>query len=294
MHEIIVKDKYEGMRLDVFASLILDLSRSACQKLIADGHIKVNDKMPTKKYNVIQGDVVICKIPQPEEYQVLPEDIPLDIVYEDSDIIVINKPQNMVVHPAPGNYSGTLVNALMHHCSDLSGVNGVLRPGIVHRLDKDTSGLIVVAKHDKAHNGLAAQLAERKCKRIYYAIVKGVLTKDSMTIKTNIGRHSKDRKKMAVVPAGKGKEAITHIQVLERFKSSTLVEAKLETGRTHQIRVHMLHIGHPVLGDPVYSPVKDGRQFLHAKILGFDHPITGEGMCFETKLPGYFEIASTP
>ena len=190
--------------------------------------------------------------------------------------------------PAPGNFSGTLVNALMHHCKDLSGVNGVLRPGIVHRLDKDTSGLIVVAKHDKAHNGLAAQLAERNCERVYWAIVRGVLAKDSMTIKTNIGRHSKDRKKMAVVPADKGKEAITHIQVLERFKSNTLVEAKLETGRTHQIRVHMFHIGHPVVGDPVYGAKKDGRQFLHAKILGFRHPITGDGMRFEVELPEYF------
>ena len=287
MPEFIVESKCEGMRLDVFASLILDLSRSACQRLIADGHIKINGKMLTKKYCVSEGDTVFCEIPEPENYQVLPEDIPLDIVYEDSDIIVINKPQNMVVHPAAGNFSGTLVNALMHHCSDLSGVNGVLRPGIVHRLDKDTSGLIVVAKHDKAHIGLTEQLAERTCKRVYYAIASGVLTKD-LTIKTNIGRHHKDRKKMAVVPTGKGKEAITHIKVLERFKSASLVEARLETGRTHQIRVHLAHIRHPVLGDPLYGPKKDGRQFLHAKVLGFVHPVTGKGMRFETELPEYF------
>lgn len=287
MHKIIVEAKNEGMRLDVFASFVLDLSRSACQRLISEGHITVNGELLNKKYCVNQNDIVLCKIPEPETYQVLPEDIPLHIVYEDGDLIVINKPQNMVVHPAPGNFCGTLVNALMHHCSDLSGVNGVLRPGIVHRLDKDTSGLIVVAKHDKAHIGLATQLAERKCERIYYAIARGILAKD-ITIKTNIGRHHKDRKKMAVVPPGKGKEAITHIKVLERFKSNTLVEAKLETGRTHQIRVHMAHIRHPVLGDPLYGTKKDGRQFLHAKALGFEHPMTREALRFETELPEYF------
>ena len=282
----------EGTRLDVFASRALDKSRSCIQRHIEDGHIRVNLLQVPKRYTVRAGDIITCAIPRPEVYKAAPEPIPLDIAYEDSDIIVINKPQDMVVHPAPGHFSCTLVNGLLHHCKDLSGVNGVLRPGIVHRLDKDTSGLIAVAKNDRAHHGLAAQLANRTMGRIYHTIVRGVVQQDRLTIDKNIGRHPVDRKKMTVLPTGKGKTAITHITVLERLKSKkhTLVEAKLETGRTHQIRVHLSYLGYPVLGDPVYGTkdVKFKGQLLHAKSLHLIHPVTGEEMYFDTQLPLYF------
>ena len=317
--EVTIKEA--GLRLDIFAAEALNLSRSNIQRHIEEGHVQVNLLHVPKRYVVRPGDIITCAIPEPVIYDALPEPIPLDIAYEDSDIIVINKPQNMVVHPAPGHFTGTLVNALLYHCRDLSGVNGVLRPGIVHRLDKDTSGLIVVAKNDTAHHGLASQLADRTMGRFYWGLVHGIMEKDALTINKNIGRHPVDRKKMAVLSGEKGKTAITHITVLERYKVSvctqspctlspctlppctlppctlppcTLVEAKLETGRTHQIRVHMAHIGHPILNDPVYGPKAKPQpnatgQFLHAKSLQLIHPVTGKNMHFETDLPQYFQ-----
>lgn len=296
---IIVTQADSGTRLDTFAAKAFDLSRNHVQRHIEEGNIQVNFRHVQKKYEVKPGDTITCTIPQPEVYKAFPEPIPLDIVYEDNHLIVINKPQGMVAHPAQGNLSGTLVNGLLYHCKDLSGVNGVMRPGIVHRLDKDTSGLIAVAKHDKSHHGLAAQLENRTMGRTYYALVKGIVKQDNLTINQNIGRHpgrnSAERKKMAVLPLNKGKTAITHITVLQRFTNHTLVEAKLETGRTHQIRVHMAYKNHPILGDPIYgqkdSKIKDSKiagQILHAKSLQFIHPITGELMNFDTDLPGYF------
>ncbi len=269
-----------------------DISRSALQKLIDKGNITVNGKSVNKNYKLRQGDIIEVEIPEPEGVNIEAENIPLDILYEDSDLIVVNKPQDMVVHPAPGHYSGTLVNALMYHCGDnLSGINGVLRPGIVHRIDKDTSGVLVIAKSDLAHKGLSEQLAEHSMNRIYNAIVYNGFDEDGGTVSTLIGRSQNDRKKMAVLRTG-GRNAVTHYKVIERMGKFTLVELKLETGRTHQIRVHMAHIGHPLLGDPVYGPKKQvfnlQGQVLHAKVLGFIHPRTGEYMEFETELPEYF------
>ena len=283
MHEFRINEEDAGARLDVYTALALDLSRSHVQRHIEEGHILVNLQKKQKRYGIKAGDIITCVIPAPEVYEALPEPIPLDIVYEDGDLIVINKPKGMVVHPAHGHFKGTLVNGLLYHCRDLSGVNGVLRPGIVHRLDKDTSGLIAAAKHDKAHHGLAAQLADRTMKRVYWAMVHGVVKQDEFTINKNIGRHPSDRKKMAVLSAGK--EAITHIRVLERYDKKTLIEARLETGRTHQIRVHMAYVNHPVIGDPVYGNSKGNGQLLHAKELVFVHPVSGEKMKFETELP---------
>jgi len=283
----------EGERLDVFASNLLLLSRSNVQRHIEEGNILVNEALKPKRYLLKEGDIVSCNIPEPKIYNALPEPIPLDIIYEDTDIIIINKPQGMVVHPAPGHYSGTLVNGLLYHCKDLSGINGVMRPGIVHRLDKDTSGLIAVAKTDAAHISLAAQLADRTMGRIYNGITTGVLKEDKITINKNIGRHPSERKKMAVCPEDKGRNAITHVRVLDRFKAHTLIEAKLETGRTHQIRVHMAYKGYPLLGDIVYGskkPVGKG-QYLHAGVLSFSNPKTGENMRFEAALPEYFSEA---
>jgi len=288
------------VRLDVYVAAEYGLSRSRAARYIEEGNVTVNGKVAVKRYCLRAEDIVNVVIPEPELYEVLAEEILLDIVYEDIDIIVVNKPRNMVVHPAPGHFSGTLVNALLYHCKDLSGVGGVLRPGIVHRLDKDTSGLIVVAKNDKAHQGLSEQLADRSCQRIYWAIVRGRVGKDSFTIDKHIGRHHKDRKKMAVVDDldKSGRTAITHITVLGRSHTNTpahsLIEARLETGRTHQIRVHMAHIGHPVLGDPVYGQAssKIEGQVLHAKELQFKHPITREDMRFNIELPDYFKRVS--
>lgn len=283
-----------GRRIDVYLNEMLDdLSRSALQKLIEKNEIMVNQKAINKNYKLREGDEISVNIPEPESIDILPEDIPLDILYEDKDLIVVNKPQNMVVHPAPGHYSGTLVNALMYHCGDnLSGINGVLRPGIVHRIDKDTSGVLVAAKSEAAHRGLTEQLAAHSMKRIYNAIVYNSFKEDEGTVDKMLARSPQDRKKITVVAKG-GRNAVTHYRVMQRMGNFTLLELQLETGRTHQIRVHMSHIGHPLLGDPVYGPKKQPYnllgQVLHARVLGFVHPVTGEYMEFETKLPDYFE-----
>ena len=280
-------------RVDVFLNEEMeDVSRSALQKNIEKGNITVNGEKISKNYKLRLGDIVEAELPPPENIDIVPEDIPLDIMYEDDDLIVINKPQNMVVHPAPGHYTGTLVNALMFHCGDnLSGINGVLRPGIVHRIDKDTSGVLVIAKSDLAHKGLSEQLAEHSMKRVYNAIVYNSISEESGTVDRNIDRSKNDRKKMAVVMQG-GRNAVTHYKVIEKLGKYTWVELQLETGRTHQIRVHMSYIGHPLLGDPVYGPKKCpfnlNGQVLHAKVLGFIHPRTGEYMEFNSELPDYF------
>lgn len=280
-------------RVDVFLNEEMeDISRSALQKNIEKGNITVNGEKISKNYKLRIGDIVEAELPPPENIDIVPEDIPLDIMYEDDDLIVINKPQNMVVHPAPGHYIGTLVNALMFHCGDnLSGINGVLRPGIVHRIDKDTSGVLVIAKSDLAHKGLSEQLAEHSMKRVYNAIVYNSFSEESGTVDRNIDRSKNDRKKMAVVMQG-GRNAVTHYKVIEKLGKYTWVELQLETGRTHQIRVHMSYIGHPLLGDPVYGPKKCpfnlNGQVLHAKVLGFIHPRTGEYMEFNSELPDYF------
>ncbi|HAK43348.1 MAG TPA: RNA pseudouridine synthase [Clostridium sp.] len=288
----IIDEENTGKRLDLFISENeVDMSRSFVQGIIEKQQVKVNNQIKKSNYKLRIKDEVQVEIAEPVELQVKAEDIPLDIVYEDSDVVVINKPQDMVVHPAPGNYTGTLVNGLLHHCKDLSGINGVIRPGIVHRIDKDTSGILVVAKNDKAHNSLAAQLKDHSMKRTYYAIVEGIVKEDEGTVITNIGRHPVERIKMAVVKDGK--EAITNYKVIERFKSNTLVECRLETGRTHQIRVHMAHLHHPLIGDQVYGYKKQRfklqGQALHAKNLGFIHPTTGKYMEFDSQLPEYFQ-----
>lgn len=283
----------ENKRLDIFLTdTIPDMSRSRIQKLIQDQKILVNEKNINKNFKLKKDDLITIFLEKNKELDIKPENIPLNIIYEDDDIILINKPQNMVVHPAAGNYTGTLVNALMFHCKqNLSGINGILRPGIVHRIDKDTSGILVVAKNDNAHQKLASQLAEHSMTRIYYAIVKGNLKDDFGTINAPIGRHPIERKKMAVINKN-SKNAITHYTVLERLKQYTLIKLKLETGRTHQIRVHMAHIGHPLLGDEVYGakkqPFKLLGQALHAKTLGFIHPTKNEYIEFNTDLPEYF------
>lgn len=290
----IVENEDINKRIDVFLNDELeDMSRSALQRLIEKGNITVNSKNINKNYKLRENDNINIEIPEPVELNIEPENIPLDILYEDDDLIVLNKPQNMVVHPAPGHYSGTLVNGLMYHCGDkLSGINGVMRPGIVHRIDKDTSGVLVIAKSDMAHKGLSEQLAEHSMKRVYNAIVYNSIKNDEGTVSTNIGRSQNDRKKMAVLDEG-GRHAVTHYKVLERMGKFNFVELQLETGRTHQIRVHMAHIGHPLLGDPVYGPKKQifnlAGQVLHAKTLGFVHPRTGKYMEFETELPDYFK-----
>ncbi len=271
-------------------------SRSYWQNLIEKGHVSCDDRPVTKAGKKVRsGQTVRVKVPALEDAQILAEDIPLDILYEDDDLIVVNKPKGMVVHPAPGHYSGTLVNALMYHCKDsLSGINGVLRPGIVHRIDRDTTGSIVAAKNDRTHESLAAQLKEHSITRRYRAIVHGNLPENEYVIDAPIGRHPQDRKKMAVLREGQGtsRNAVTHVHVLERFGNYTYIECELETGRTHQIRVHMASINHPVVGDAVYGPKKapfalDG-QTLHAMVLGFIHPAKGTYMEFTAPLPEYF------
>jgi len=280
----------EGKRIDVFLAAELDYTRSYIKKLIVDELVFVNGKTVKPSYKVKENDEVVVNIPEAEKIDVLPENIPLDILYEDDDIIVINKPQGMVVHPAPGNYSGTLVNALLYHCKNLSGINGILRPGIVHRLDKDTSGVMVVAKNDKAHISLSNQIKERSVFKKYVAIVEGVIKDEEGKIEAPIGRHPVDRKKMAVIEDGR--YALTLYKVLERFKENTLVEAVIKTGRTHQIRVHMAYIGHPIVGDHVYGfkrqKFKLEGQALHSSVLGFMHPTKGVYMEFEAPLPEYF------
>lgn len=287
----IVTKENVGTRLDKFLALVLqDVSRSSIQNIIDEGKILVNNKEKKSNYKLKEKDFVLVNIPEPRELNVEPENIPIEIMYEDSDIIVVNKPQGMVVHPAPGVYNGTLVNALLYHCHDLSGINGILRPGIVHRIDKDTSGILVVAKNDYSHNKLAEQLKEHSMKREYYAVTEGVLRQDEGTINEPLGRHPVERIKIAVIIDGR--EAITHYKVIERYKNNTLVKCILETGRTHQIRVHMSHIGHPLLGDPVYGFKKQRfnlqGQLLHAKILGFIHPTKNTYMQFESELPDYY------
>ena len=282
-----------GKRIDKYlCENIPDITRSALVKLIADGNVKVNDKLVCKNYKLRAGDRAYVFVPEPTEYKVKAENIPLDIIYEDNDLLVVNKPKGMVVHPAAGNYEGTLVNALLYHCKDnLSGINGVIRPGIVHRIDKDTSGLLLVAKNDKSHNSLAKQIKAHSLTREYEAIVFGNIKDDAGTIDAPIGRHHCDRKRMAVTDKN-SKQAVTHFEVLERLKGYTYVKFKLETGRTHQIRVHCAYIGHPVSGDKVYG-VKNEKnapdsQCLHARKIGFIHPGTNEYMEFVSKLPDYF------
>lgn len=278
-----------GKRLDVFlASESSDLTRSYIQKLITNGLVSVNGSPAKPSYRVKEGDVVILRLPPPEGLELRPEPIPLDICYEDDDVVVVNKPRGMVVHPGAGNFSGTLVNALLYHCRDLSGINGVLRPGIVHRLDKFTSGLLVVAKNDASHLELARQLKERRVKRRYIALVHGRVKNQCGTVDAPIGRDPKNRQKMAVVFKN-SRPAVTHYRVMEYFHMYTLLEVRLETGRTHQIRVHMSYIGHPVAGDDKYGPSKPSLgltgQFLHAASLGFYHPKTSVYMEFEAPLP---------
>jgi len=293
--ELLVDEESGGKRLDVFLSENLkDLSRSRIQMLLKDGRITVDGKMKKPNYKIKAGEVVTVSIPKPNPIQVEAENIPLDILYEDDQIIVVNKPQGMVVHPAPGNYSGTLVNALLYHCKDLSGINGLLRPGIVHRIDKDTSGVLVVTKTDNAHLKIAEQIKEHSINRIYLTLVHGIVQEPGGMIDAPIGRHQVDRKKMAVQSKG-GKRAITHYKVKERFTKDnyTYLEVKLETGRTHQIRVHMAYMGHPVVGDPKYGPKKPHfnleGQLLHAATLGFKHPVSNEYMEFSAPLPQHFQ-----
>lgn len=289
-----LKSDADDIRIDTYISSQVDLTRSYIQKLIKDSLIKVGDKCVKPSYKTKTGDMITINLPKPVSIDIKPENIPLDILYEDDDIILVNKPQGMVVHPAPGNYSGTLVNALLYYCKDsLSGINGVLRPGIVHRLDKDTSGVILIAKNNNAHINISEQIKNREIKKIYNAIVIGNIKTDSGTINEPIGRSRTDRKKMAVVP--NGRYAVTHYHVLERLSGTTYVKVKIDTGRTHQIRVHMAYIGHPVLGDRTYGPKKQvifkdsAGQFLHARILGFRHPVSNEYMEIEAPLPKYFD-----
>lgn len=277
-----------GTRADVFLAAKLGVSRSNMQKLLEDGRVKRGEKIIKSNYKVRAGEMFVVDIPEPEPIEAVPENIPLDIIYEDDDVVVLNKARGMVVHPAPGNYTGTLVNALLYHCSNLSGINSAIRPGIVHRLDKDTSGIMIVAKNDAAHISLSQQIQSKTAVRTYLAVVRGNIKTDSGTIETQIARDKTDRKKMAVVKEG-GRDAITDYEVLERFGKYTLVRCKLRTGRTHQIRVHMEYLGYPLVGDPKYSPMKTPfgikGQALHSHTLEFTHPRTGERMKFEAPLP---------
>lgn len=289
-----ITDEACNIRIDRFlAEKLPDISRSYIQKLIKEQQIFVNDKPIKSNYKTTLNDTIRMVIPDLTEPDIVPEDIPLDILYEDADILVVNKPKGMVVHPSAGHYSGTLVNALMYYCKDdLSGINGVMRPGIVHRIDMDTTGSLLVCKNDSAHQKMAEQLKTHDIKRIYHAIVHGVIREDEGTIEGPIGRHPIDRKKMAINQKN-GKPAITHYRVLQRFSNFTYVECQLETGRTHQIRVHMASIHHPLLGDAVYGPAKCPfklqGQTLHAKILGIHHPVTGEYLEIDAPLPDYFQ-----
>lgn len=298
-----VTDEQKGQRLDAFCAEAASISRSNAARLIEDGCVLVSGKTEPKKYAVKSGDEIEINIPEAKEPEALPEDIPLDIVYEDDYIIVINKPKGMVVHPAPGNYTGTLVNALLYHCRDsLSGIGGVMRPGIVHRIDKDTSGLLVVAKNDEAHTALSAELKHHGIEREYRALVTGGFSEDSGTVNYPIGRHPIDRKRMAVLLSDESaREAITHYEVLERFGNISYLALRLETGRTHQIRVHMSYTGHALLGDEVYAKSKTqfekkhpqlfNGQALHAIRLTLTHPKTNERMTFECELPAEFKKA---
>lgn len=286
-----MEEQQQGERIDkALSSVQSEWSRTQIGNWIAEGIVKVNGETVKAKYKVKVGDVVEIDVPEAEPLDVIAENLDLDIVYEDADVLVVNKPKGMVVHPAPGHMTGTLVNGLMYHCQDLSGINGVMRPGIVHRIDKDTSGLLMVAKNDAAHESLVNQLVNKTVTRKYTALVHGHIAHDKGTIDAPIGRDQKDRQKQAVVD--KGKHAVTHFQVIERFGEYTLVECRLETGRTHQIRVHMNYIGFPLVGDPKYGPKKTidfGGQVLHAGVLGFDHPTSGEYLQFEAPIPADYE-----
>ncbi|WP_294149564.1 RluA family pseudouridine synthase [uncultured Clostridium sp.] len=294
IQEYIVPEEFSGVRIDKFLSESCPLqSRSFLQKLLKSELVDVNGKTVKSSYKVSAGETVSFEVPEAVEAEITAQEMPLDILYEDQDVILINKPKGMVVHPAAGHYEGTLVNGLMHHCRDqLSGINGVMRPGIVHRIDMDTTGVIIACKNDLAHNSIAEQLKVHSITRKYYAVVFGNLPDDEGTVEAPIGRHPTDRKKMSVISKN-GKDAVTHYRVLERFRGYTYVECRLETGRTHQIRVHMASIGHPLLGDQVYGPAKQpfhlNGQTLHAGVLGFIHPRTGEYMEFSAPLPDYFE-----
>lgn len=294
--QFMVSEEFSGVRLDkCLADVFPELSRSYLQKLLKSECVLVNGKQIKSNYRVNTGDSVELEVPEAVEPEIVPEKMDLDIVYEDHDIIIVNKPKGMVVHPAAGHYSGTLVNGLMEHCKDdLSGINGVMRPGIVHRIDMDTTGVLIVCKNDRAHSAVAEQLKVHSITRKYYAIVHGVVKEEDGLVNAPIGRHPTDRKKMSINEKN-GKEAVTHYRVLRRFRRFTYVECQLETGRTHQIRVHMASIGHPLLGDQVYGPSKcpfNGLQgqTLHAGVLGIVHPATGAYMEFQAPLPEYFEI----
>lgn len=294
VQEFIVKQQDIGKRLDVYLGEMLEeYSRSFIQRLIKEEHVKVNGNNSKANYRVRENDIIEVLIPPPENISIEPQKIDLNIVYEDDFIAVINKPQGMVVHPAPGNYTGTLVNALLYHFDNLSSINGKIRPGIVHRIDKDTSGLLVIAKNDLAHRSLAKQIKDKTMLRVYWALVEKNIKQDVGVINAPIARHPVDRKKMAVVYRPSSREAITHFKVLERYGDYTLVEARLETGRTHQIRVHMSYIGNPIVGDPVYGSKKQKfnlkGQALHAIKLGLIHPATNEYMEFTAPLPDYFK-----
>lgn len=292
--QLIVEESMAGTRIDLYLSHVCeDISRSYLQKLLKSETVLVNRKVVKSNYKVVSGDVIDLEIPEAVEPEIEAEQMDLDIIYEDSDIILINKPKGMVVHPAAGHYSGTLVNGLMDHCRDnLSGINGVMRPGIVHRIDMDTTGVLIVCKNDMSHNSIAAQLKEHSITRKYYAIVHGVIKDEKGTVDAPIGRHPTDRKKMSINHKN-GRDAVTHYQVLKRFRQYTYVECQLETGRTHQIRVHMASIHHPLLGDQIYGPAKCPFQLqgqtLHAGVLGIIHPRTGEYMEFTASLPEYFQ-----
>ncbi len=284
-------DSEDVIRIDTFVSKTAEISRNRASELLEQEYVLVNQKVATKKTKLKKGDLLEITVPEPAVYEVTAENIPIDIIYEDKSLLVVNKPKGMVVHPAAGNYNGTLVNALMYHCGDrLSGINGVLRPGIVHRIDKNTSGLLMVAKNDSSHNFLAKQIKEHSFKREYEAIVYGNIKNDNGTVDAPIFRHPTKRKQMAVVDGGR--QAITHYEVMERFEGFTHLRLRLETGRTHQIRVHMAYIGHPVAGDEVYGPKRVitelNGQCLHAKTLGFIHPETQEYIEFTSELPEYF------
>jgi len=289
-----ITEEWEGLRIDKYLSSNLDfLSRSYIQKMIQEQNVLVNDKIIKSNYSLRVDDEIEFQLPPNVEPDILAENIPLDILFEDQDVIVINKPKDMVVHPAAGHYSGTLVNALMWHCkSSLSGINGVMRPGIVHRIDKDTSGSLIVCKNDFSHEKIALQLKEHTIVRRYRAICMGILKEDEYCVNAPIGRHPTDRKKMAINEKN-GKEAITHIKVLKRLQNATYIECRLETGRTHQIRVHLSSLGHPLLGDETYGDIKNKYklqgQTLHAYILGFVHPVTNEYIETKAPIPEYFE-----
>lgn len=291
----IVDESSAGQRVDAAVAAYLNVSRSQVQQWCDDQYITINDKCVNKNYKLRQGDAIIVCVPLPEQCEALAEDIPLDIIFEDEHLLVVNKPKGMVVHPAAGHYNGTLVNALLHHCGDsLSGINGVLRPGIVHRIDMDTSGLLIVAKSDRAHQGLAEQIQVHSFERIYEAVIVGHLKQSRGTVDAPIGRHPTQRKKMAVT-ATNSKTAITHYEVLGEYTGYSHIRLRLETGRTHQIRVHMAYLGHPIAGDTVYGATNQPRecaglngQCLHARCIGFVHPITGAELYFDSELPAYF------